>query len=154
MSIRAFIKIEFSTFYQDNVLISLIQILLDGGWNLLKNEDKIADLPMGHNNASKLIININNISKDEIIKTIAEKIYPQEPISIILTWQDTNIGGTFIFQPNEKLTINLTLNRKTINEFNCEITDSNWYFARILPLFYENNIEVFCFSLTELIDEK
>ena len=40
-----------------------------------------------------------------------------------------------------------------ISELNdYEITDSNWYLTRILSIFYENNIEVYHFSLTELFN--
>ena len=35
-----------------------------------------------------------------------------------------------------------------------KIIDSNWYLTRILSIFYENNIEVYNFSLSELFNEK
>lgn len=128
MSTQALIEINFSTFYQDNVIIPLIKMLLAGGWILNNNE---------------------------IMKTLVEEDRNKKPINVILTWQNTTIGGSFIFQTNEKLSIDLTLNRKMISGLNdYKIIDSNWYLTRILSIFYENNIEVYNFSLSELFNEK
>ena len=48
MSTQALIEINFSTFYQDNVIIPLIEMLLAGGWTLFDNEGKVSYLPIGH----------------------------------------------------------------------------------------------------------
>ena len=149
MAIRTSIEINFSTFYQDNVISQLIQMLLDRGWSF-DNPDKTTYLPLGHNNISNWATS-TNISYNELMEIFAEKDYKKEPVGIVLTWRNTNIGGNFIFQSNEKLSIHLTLNRKIMSELiNVEITDSNWYFTRLLPIFYENNIEVYNFSLSEI----
>lgn len=110
MAIKASIKIGFSTFYEDQVIIRLIQMLLDGGWTF-NNDGKVSYLPMGHNDISGWITDAD-VSHDELMEIIAEKDYQKEPVGILLTWHNTNIGGTFIFHSNEKLSIDLILNRK------------------------------------------
>jgi len=150
MTVHASIEINFSTFYQDNIIMQLIQILLDGGWTF-NSEGKISYLPIGHIDTSDWTTD-ENISHNELMEIFKEKEEIKEPVGIVLTWHNTNIGGTFIFQSNEKLSINLTLNRKTMSELNnnLKITDSNWYLTRLLPIFYENNIEIYNFSLSEI----
>jgi hypothetical protein len=150
MAIKASIEINFSIFHQDNVIIQLIQMLLDSGWTL-DNEGKVSYLSPGHNNISDWKTD-THLSYNALMEILAEKDGRKEPVGIILTWHNTNIGGSFIFQTtNEKLSIDLTLNRKIMSGLtNVEITDSNWYFTRLLPIFYENNIEVYNFSLSEI----
>lgn len=148
MSVQVSIEIHFSRFYQDNVILQLIQMLLDGGWTF-DNRGKVSYLSHGHNNISDWKTD-THLSCNELMEILAEKDGRKEPVGIVLTWHNTNIGGNFIFQSNEKLSIDLTLNRKIMSEISdVEITDSNWYFTRLLPIFYENNIEVFNFSLSE-----
>lgn len=149
MTIKASIEIHFSNFHQNNIIIQIIQMLLDGGWNF-NNENRVSYLPLGHNNISHWRTD-NNISYNELMEIFTEKENKKEPIGILLTWHNTNIGGNFIFHSNEKFSIDLTLNRKIMPFLtNAEITDSNWYFTRLLPIFYENNIEVYNFSLSEI----
>jgi hypothetical protein len=76
-----------------------------------------------------------------------------EVIEVILTWQNTNIGGIFKFESNEKLSINLNLNRKVIVE-NYGVTDFNWYLMHILPIFHENDIEISSFLCKETFDDE
>jgi hypothetical protein len=62
------------------------------------------------------------------------------------------LAETFIFHSNEKLSIDLVLNRKIMSGLNnLEITDSNWYLTRLLPIFHDNDIEVCAFSFNELV---
>lgn len=149
MTIQASIEINFSTFHQDHVITKLIQMLLDGGWTF-NNEGNASYLPIGHNGISDWITDAD-ISHDELMEILQEKDYRNEPVGIVLTWSNTNIGGAFIFKPNEKLSISLILNRKIMQRLdNIEITDFNWYLTRLLPMFYESNIEIYNFSFSEI----
>lgn len=147
MATQASIEICFSIFYQEHSIVQLIEMLLDGGWTCY-NEGKVSYLPIGYTSPYNWVTD-ENMSGDKLIEILQEKDYRKELIGVVLVWHNTNIGGTFVFQSNEKLFINLTLNRKTMQLDNIEITDSNWYFTRLLPIFYEKNIEVYNFSLTE-----
>jgi hypothetical protein len=129
MSAQASIEIRFSTFYQDETITQLIQMLLDGEWTF----------------------NDANISQTKLMKILQEKEQKKETIEVLLTWQNTNFGGTFTFQSKEKLFINLTPNRKTMQgQYDTRMTDSNWYLMRILPIFHEKNIDVYYFQFSEL----
>lgn len=149
MSVQASIEIGFSTFYQEHTIIELIQILLDGGWTFNDN-GKVSYLPIGHNDVFDWTVHAD-ISHEELIKILKEKECRNEPVGVVLTWQNTNVGGAFIFQSPEKLSIDLIVNRKIfygINNFN--MTDGNWYLTRLLPIFRENNVEVYYFAFSEM----
>jgi len=149
MSIQASIEIGFSTLHQDHTIMELIQTLLDGGWTLNDN-GKVSYLPIGHDDVFDWTVHAD-ISHDELMEILKEKEQRSEPVGVVLTWQDTNIGGAFIFQSPKKLSIDLIVNRKIaygINNF--QMTDGNWYLTRLLPIFCENHIEVYCFSFSEM----
>jgi hypothetical protein len=93
MAIQASIKIEFSRFYEDQVIIRFIQMLLDGGW-AFNNEDKVSYLPIGYKDISDWIMDAD-ISPNELMGILTEKDHQKEPVGIVLTWHNANIGGDF-----------------------------------------------------------
>lgn len=90
------------------------------------------------------------ISFESLVQIIEKKERIEEIIGVILTWQDTGIGGQFLFRCNGIISVNVTLLRKLISSnSNVEITDINWYLTRLLNVFNEKVMQVEHFSYQE-----
>ena len=150
MSVQASIEIGLSKYPQDyKSPIELLKILLHGGWTL-NDHGGISYLPIGDNDDFDWVIQAQ-ISQNELMQILEEKEQKNERIGIVLTWQETNIGGSFMFESSNEISISLTINRKIVcGENSFKMTDGNWYLLRLLPLFHENNIKVCSFTFEEL----
>lgn len=149
MSMQASIEIEFSNLPQDCENTDLIKILLGGGWTLNDNGG-ISYLPEGDNDDFDWILR-SKISQNELMKILEEKERKKELIGVVLTWQNTNTGGSFLFYPSHEVSVSLIVNRKILHGINnFKMTDSNWYLSRLIPIFYENNIPIKSFIFDEM----
>lgn len=150
MSVQASIDIKFSSSNENNTTtFNIINLLLKGGWTL-NDTGGISYLPLGDDGDFDWILSAK-ISPEELMKTIQEKQEEKELIGVVLTWQNTNIGGSFLFYPSNEISMSLNVDRQVlygINNF--KTTDANWYLSRLIPIFYENNIALKSFTFDEL----
>ena len=80
------------------------------------------------------------------------KARSNEEIGVIMTWQDTNIGGIFSFRNNDSIFVSLIMNRKIyFDKNNFQITDVNWYLTRLLPALNQGEMRVEYFTYEEHI---
>ncbi len=116
--------------------VEVIKILTGFGWNLINEEGYINYLPIGDKDnfawqAEK------NMSFDTLAKILNAKEKADEIIGVILTWKDTNIGGTFLFQPKGSLdtfSMHISIERqKALIAEEYDITDFQWYLSKLLP---------------------
>lgn len=150
MSIDALIKVKLAYYNGKLSSIKIIQMLLDGGWTF-NDYGASSYLPLGEKEGFGWIIQ-EDITHDSLMKILEKKELEGEVVGIIMTWQDTNVGGSFLFRSNNELSINLSVNRKTIvNDSMFEITDINWYLFKLLSTFKEDVFVEF-FSYEEVID--
>jgi hypothetical protein len=49
---------------------------------------------------------------------LEEKERRNEPIGVVMTWKNTDIGGSFMFRENNKFSISLNVNRKFKSKYN------------------------------------
>lgn len=127
--------------------VRIIEKLLNYGWNF-RNEGSVSFLPIG----DKDDFNWQNddISLDSLINILKNKEQAHEIIGIVMIWKDTRVGGEFLIIENQKISINLSINRKIIsdNTTNLRITDVNWYLSKLLPAFNQEGIllDSFCYQ--------
>lgn len=150
MSVEASISVRYSISWKNDLYATqLIQILLLEGWTFGDDEGS-SYLPLGETEGFDWIIQ-EKISSDLLMNILIEKEKRHEIIGVVMTWQDTNIGGSFIFREEHKLSILLNVNKKIIpNGKITKLTDVNWYFSHLIPIFEENNIEVCFFAFEQL----
>ena len=150
MSVQASINIEFANLSQNRKnSIDIIKMLLDSGWTFNDNGG-ISYLPVGDNGDFDWLLQ-TKISQKELMQILAEKEKKKELIGIVLTWQDTNIGGSVLFYNSGEISFILNVDRKILHGFNnFKMTDSNWYLVRLIPIFYRNNMPIKSFTFYEM----
>lgn len=118
--------------YFSNKSIDTFQVftaLRLGGWTPVF-ENEIVYLPLNDNDE----FNWTSASSSEEIKVEMElkrKSEVGEMLGITLVWQDSMCGGEFLIFPGGKVSINLSLNRRPIAQFE-RSTDISWYVNAIL----------------------
>jgi hypothetical protein len=126
--------------------LEIIAILMANGWTL-NDHGKVSHLPLGDKDNYDWQIQ-KDLSYSELSEIIRDKESKDEPIGIIMAWQDTSIGGTVIIKKEGSISINLDINRKELilkNHF--KITDFQWYLEKLLPPLEEAfGIEAFSFE--------
>jgi len=150
MSVQASIDIKLSKYNQNNQSpIELIKVLLSSGWTL-NDHGGISYLPVGDNGDYDWILS-EKISQNELMKILEEKEKTKELIAVVLTWKDTNIGGSFHFYNPEEISMILNVNRQILyGPNNFKTTNFNWYLSRLIPVFYDNKIALKSFTLDEI----
>lgn len=148
MSVESSIHVKFANLPQSYKRTDLIKILLKNGWTL-NDTGGISYLPLGDDGDFDWILS-SKISQDELMLILEEKEKKKELIGIVLTWQNTNVGGTVLFYSNNTIMFVFNVNRKVLyglNDF--KMTDLNWYSSRLIPIFYENNMLIKSFTFDE-----
>jgi hypothetical protein len=132
MSVSASIDIILS---EKKTAVEIINRLMNFGWTLATKDGYIGYLPLGdkddfHWQAEK-------ISFEALTKILHEKERANEIVGVTMTWKDTEIGGSFLFWRNDSLeTFSMCTDgnrQRTILDGNYEITDFQWYLAKLLP---------------------
>jgi hypothetical protein len=122
--------------------IDLLNLLLEAGWRP-GFQGNISFLPVGDNQDYDWQSKPSTEWQD-VYSILVEKVRGGEQIGIDLTWEETNIGGTFHFELDEDRKIIWTVwyaNRPLLA--NCEwLTDHSWFKERIVPTFLKAGIEI------------
>ena len=86
-----------------------------------------------------------NIDHDEVLGILKKKETLGELIGISLTWEESGIGGEFLFRSDGTISINLSLN--TRRDPQTGFTDINWYINKLVnPLSRLTKIESLRFT--------
>lgn len=124
--------------------LDIIDVLNNAGWTTT-DHGKISYLPLGDTEMFDWQFQ-HDISHEELYSILNNKQAAGETIGIVMSWQNTNIGGIFLVYPNNEISISLSINRqKMLLENKYSLTDFNWYLAKLLPPL-ENAFGVECFS--------
>ena len=135
MSISASIDITLSKFNNRRCSASSItKVLMEHGWNLYHNNN-INYQPIG----SKEIVPwvYESISFESLTKILDTKENLHEINGVMMTWNNTEVGGDFLFWPEgTPRTFSLNLNAfKPMIQLQewYEIIDFQWYLEKLLP---------------------
>lgn len=150
MSVEASMRVKYSISQEKTLsIVQIMQLFLLEGWTFSDN-GRSSYLPLGETEGFDWVIQ-EQISSELLMNILKEKERLSEPIGIVMTWQDTGIGGLFIFRRPQELSILLNINRKAIlGEDYTSITDASWYLSRLIPVFDKNNIHVIYFAFEQL----
>lgn len=144
MSISASIDLAINTTISP-LILAIIGILLDAGWGF-KYEQFSSYLPLGDNDDFDW--KIEKIEDINLLEILAEKEKSGELIGVAMVWKNTGSGGTFLFHSDGSISINLSINRKKIEE---KFTDVNWYIDKLISPLIEAKIIIESFVFSEHI---
>lgn len=130
----------------ETFMMTDIQLLLSFGWSF--NDGGTATyLPVGDND------NFDwqrvAISDANLLDILWKKEKSGELMGVAMTWQNTGIGGEFLFFQDGLISLNLSINRKKIKGY--KYTDINWYIERIFPALNKDQTRIESFSYSEHI---
>ncbi len=150
MSVEASITVRYSKPHEKDLsVMQIIQILLSEGWTF-NDQNGSSYLPLGETEGFDWVIQ-KKISPESLMNILREKERLNEYIGVVMTWQDTDIGGSFIFRRPQQFSVLLNVNRKIINDKNhANITDASWYLARLIPIFDKHGIHIEYFTFEQL----
>lgn len=80
----------------------------------------------------------------ELIKS---KMINNEVIGIGMTWENTEIGGDYLFLPEGNFSFMINRNRKILID---KITDVSWYLTRIIPVLSLEDIKLIGYKFEEI----
>ncbi|MBE7682941.1 hypothetical protein [Paenibacillus sp. P13VS] len=130
MSISSSIEIALSKPVARTIIL---QKLEEFGWSY-SDHGKVTFLPIG--DVDDFDWQHECIPLEELFKILAEKDKQKELIGVVMTWRDTNIGGTFLVRENGTIIMSPDIKRRILNvESYNKITDINWYMTKLVPVF-------------------
>ncbi len=149
MSVSASIDIKLSEIKRTQISATeIIEVLVSSGWNLFHGE-YLSYLPLGDKDDFDWQ-DKKDMSWNALTKIIEAKEQAKEIVGIMMTWENTKIGGDFLFWPPKTsycntFSLSTNNNRQVIsltNDYN--ITDFQWYLPKLLiPLNKAFTIESF-----------
>ena len=71
------------------------------------------------------------ISRDRLLEIVTQKEGLMELVGVIMLWQDTHHGCTFLLDPDHSINIETGRYRRTIEGVG--VTDPSWYLQRLMP---------------------
>ncbi|MCS4300231.1 MULTISPECIES: hypothetical protein [Acinetobacter] len=123
--------------------IQVLKCLYQAGWSFNDHGLK-GYLPVGDNGSFNWCF--EEISDEDLFLILERKHKINELIGVAMTWESSNIGGEFLFNTENSITINLSTNRQLFLE---NITDVNWYLERIIPFISEMKLKITNISFEE-----
>ena len=127
---------------RDDAILRLINLLLSSMWKCTDGKFSFY-LPVG--DIGDFAWQRDSLSEHELLKIFRKKIALGELIGVAMTWNDTGIGGEFLFRQDLTISINLTINCKVHQSL--DITDFNWYLERLLPVLNTSQFTIESVSL-------
>jgi hypothetical protein len=127
-----------------NWQINILRALLINGWTM-NDHGKIVLLPLGDIDDYAWI----SLPLDEAAqawKTLEAKLAAQEPLGLMLTWADTQIGGSLLMG-DSLVTFSASINRRRLHDLSA--TDVSWYLERLLPAFRDAKVSVASWEWSE-----
>ncbi len=124
--------------------VEIIKSLMTYGWTL-NDYGKVSYLPLGDNDDFNW--QSENISIDTLFDIVRNKELLGEMVGVMLTWEDSLIGGSFLFDNDKSVMFNICINRKKIigyDDYN--MTNVNWYIERLIPAINSDRTKVEAFT--------
>lgn len=116
-------------FEDDKVpIISIVEKLNKSNW-LLNDNGKISYLPLNDDDNFDWE-SVSLEEKEDVLEIISEKEKQSELIGLVFTWDNTQIGGQFLFS-NNIFSLIPSLNRQKMS--NSNLTNRSWYLERLVP---------------------
>ncbi|MEC0124145.1 hypothetical protein [Paenibacillus pabuli] len=113
--------------------MTILRKLEDFGWTY-NDQGKVTYLPIG--DEDDFDWQHKSIPLEELLKILVIKDNQRELIGVVMTWKDTDEGGTFLIEENGTIIISPDINRKVLDiESYNKITDVNWYITKLIPAF-------------------
>ncbi len=119
--------------------VEILKKLLEYGWTF-KDCGKTTYLPIGDSEDFGWIS--ENINKESLFKIIIEKENKKEVVGVVLTWENTEVGGSLLFWDMKSFSLNIRTNPKFVDNLEgVDITDVSWYLENLLlPLNKNGNL--------------
>lgn len=140
MSVSASIDFKLHQKYDDLSNLDVIELLYKNGWTFNDNGQSCF-VPFG---AEIGDFELRKIDADVLFKILEAKQDAGEYLSVVMTWQNTNIGFTLLTHEHLGISVLLNINRQ-ITVY--KVTDFMWYLDRIIPCFEDdewNIVQLFC----------
>jgi hypothetical protein len=130
-------------------VVQIVEMLLSEGWTF-NDGDGSSYLPLCEIEGFHWVIQ-KKISPEFLMNMLREKESLNECIGVVMTWQDTDVGGSFMFRRSQQFSVLLNVNRKVICDENyTSITDASWYLSHLIPIFDKHGIHIEYFAFEQL----
>lgn len=145
MAVLASIDVNLITSFGRVSTKKVLMSLYDFGWSF-DDHGKVSYLPIG--DEDNFSWKSEQMSTEDLLEIIELKEKMSEVNGVTMTWKNTGIGGDFLFWTDGNISINLTVNRKLIDD-EIKITDVNWYLTKLLPPLKQNDVYISSFRYEE-----
>lgn len=148
MAREAIIEINCSRYSER--IIDLINLFNELGWKYYNTEKKIEYLPIGDDDAFDWQEKF--LSEDELQELINYKQNNFERVGLNLYYENSEEGLTLLIKNTKEIIINLSINRKTVENNRESITDIGWYFNNIIQKLKERECPIDYIKFEEYVD--
>jgi hypothetical protein len=122
--------IDFCLYGQDFIPSEIIETLRKYGWT--DNDHGSNTYLSMTNNGEFTWERTPLMDRKDVLNLLSEKEKREEAIGIVLLWDDTGIGGSFVFDKKKRrVSVSLMVNRKVLERY--PVTDISWYLDRLVP---------------------
>lgn len=135
MSISSCVELGVSDSIEFSVLAA-IRLLLNAGWSF-NYEGSVFYLPIGDD--GDFDWQREDLSASRLLDILSKKEELGELIGVTMTWEETGVGGEFLFHKSNLIVINLSINRQVTL---LTLTDVNWYLSKLIPALRGGGISV------------
>ena len=148
MAREAIIELNCSKYSEK--ITDLINLFNELGWKYYNAEEKIEYLPIGDDDAFNWQKKF--LSEDELQELINYKQNNSERVGLNLYYENSEEGLTLLIKNTKEIIIDLSINRKTIENNRESITDIGWYFNNIIQKLKERECPIDYIKFEEYVD--
>lgn len=131
-------------------IVDIIELFDELGWKYYDTKKNIEYLPLGDDD--NFDWQKKFLSENELRKLINSKQDNFERIGLNLYYENSEEGLILLAKSTKEIVINLSINRRTVDNNRESITDIGWYFDNIIQRFKERGCPVDYIKFEEYID--
>jgi len=131
-------------------IIDVINLFNELGWTYYNVEKNIEYLALGDDDNYDWQKKF--LSENELYEIINNKQEKFERVGLNLYYKNSEEGITLLAKNTKEIVIDLSINRKTVENHRESITDIGWYFNNIIQKFKERGCPIDYIKFEEYVD--
>lgn len=126
MSVSAYLDVVLACNEKPDWVVSIFRSLTEFGWRY-RCDEKVVYLPIGDGDAFNWCS--ADLKESELLECIRRKSEIHEIVGVAMTYEETGVGGEFLFLPDGVLSFSISTNRLRSSG----VMDVTWYMSKIVP---------------------